>query len=150
VKIETVRETRIGAYGICVQDGMILVIKKARGPYKGLYDLPGGGVEFGESPPETVVREFLEETGTRVAVCELLGAFSRVSTFVADTGTHLVELHHLGFLYRVTGGSLTAIKAGPDGRDSLGAVWLPLTEARPDAVSPLVSEGLRCIGLDLT
>jgi len=124
---------------------MILLVKKAKGPYKGLFDLPGGGIEFGESPPDAVVREVLEETGTAVAVEELVGAFSGVSTFVADTGTHLVELHHLGFLYRVHETAPSSIKSGPDGRDSLGALWLPLSEVRHGLISPLVTEGLRCV-----
>ncbi|MBP2018233.1 ADP-ribose pyrophosphatase YjhB (NUDIX family) [Symbiobacterium terraclitae] len=141
-----VRETRIGAYGICIDSGKILLIKKAKGPYKGLCDLPGGGIEFGESPPDTVVREFLEETGIAVEVRDLVGAFSRVSTFVSDTGTHMVELHHLGFLYRVSVSGPAPVKSGPDGHDSLGTVWLPLTDARPETLSPLAAEGLRCIG----
>jgi 8-oxo-dGTP diphosphatase len=141
-----VRETRTGAYGICINNGMILVILKAKGPYKGRYDLPGGGVEFGESPAEAVVREFLEETGTPVLVKDIVGAFSRVSKFVSDTGTHMVELHHMGFLYvvtRIKPGS--PIKTDPDGLDSLGAVWLPLGDVGPDMISPLVAEGLRYI-----
>ncbi|HWI64393.1 MAG TPA: NUDIX hydrolase [Symbiobacteriaceae bacterium] len=141
-----VRETRTGAYGICINNGMILVIHKAKGPYKGRYDLPGGGVEFGESPAEAVAREFLEETGTSVAVKDIVGAFSRVSTFVSDTGTYMVELHHMGFLYLVTQIESDApIKTGPDGLDSLGAVWLPLADVSPDRISPLVAEGLRYI-----
>jgi len=38
----------VGAYGILIKDGKILLIKKSRGAYKGMYDLPGGGIEFGE------------------------------------------------------------------------------------------------------
>lgn len=141
-----IRETRTGAYGICITNGTILVIHKAKGPYKGRYDLPGGGVEFGESPAEAVVREFLEETGTTVVVKEIVGAFSRVSKFVSDTGTQMVELHHMGFLYMVTQiepGS--PVKTDPDGLDSLGAVWLPLADVSPAMISPLVAEGLRYI-----
>ncbi|MBY6276861.1 MAG: NUDIX hydrolase [Symbiobacterium thermophilum] len=139
------RETRIGAYGICICDDRILVVRKAKGPYKGLYDLPGGGVEFGESPTETVAREFLEEAGVAVEVKELVGSFSLVSVFPADSGTHLVELHHLGFLYRVNLAAPAPIKEDPDGRDSLGSVWLPLRDASPDKLSPLAREGLQCI-----
>jgi ADP-ribose pyrophosphatase YjhB (NUDIX family) len=125
---------------------MILVINKAKGPYKGRYDLPGGGVEFGESPADAVVREFLEETGMSVVVKEIVGAFSRVSKFVSDTGTQLVELHHMGFLYQVAQAEPgSPLKTDPDGLDSLGAVWLPLTDAHPDLISPLVAEGLRYI-----
>lgn len=145
-ELPRVREIRTGAYGICVINGMILVIRKAKGPYKGRYDLPGGGIEFGEAPEETLMREFVEETGAQVVVTGLAGAFSRVSTFVSDSGTNRVELHHIGFLYHVAQmNSKSPVKADPDGLDSLGAQWLPLTEARSDVISPLVAEGLRYI-----
>ena len=32
----------IGIYGICIIDNKLLCIKKARGPYKNRFDLPGG------------------------------------------------------------------------------------------------------------
>ena len=41
--MKTVIKTHIGAYGILIRDGKIALIKKARGGYKGKYDLPGGG-----------------------------------------------------------------------------------------------------------
>lgn len=141
-----VRETHTGAYGICVENGRILVIKKAKGPYKGRYDLPGGGIEFGEAPAAAVVRELLEETGAGVTVIALVGAYSRVNTWVSASRAKAVESHHLAFLYtvaRTDPGS--PVKTDPDGIDSLGAVWLPLGETEPDAISPLVAEGLRYI-----
>lgn len=62
------KERHVGAYGVCLRDGQLLVIRKARGPYTGRFDLPGGGIEFGERPSETVVRECSEETGVQVVV----------------------------------------------------------------------------------
>ncbi len=41
---------RYGVYGIVMNKGFILLTLKKSGPYKGLWDLPGGGIEFGESP----------------------------------------------------------------------------------------------------
>lgn len=144
--LPAVRETRIGAYGICIEDGRILLIRKARGPYTGLFDLPGGGIEFGEAPADAVVREFLEETGVAVHVGGIAGVFHRHCTFVADSGDKHIEQHHMGFLYRVAPvGPGRAPSTAPDGLDSLGALWLPLEEARPELISPLVVEGLRCI-----
>lgn len=35
----------LGAYGICYEDGKLLVIRKKGGPYTGRYDLPGGSLE---------------------------------------------------------------------------------------------------------
>ena len=55
-----------GIYAIIKKEGKILVIKKARGPYTGLYDLPGGSPEGNETPEETVIREVKEETNCDV------------------------------------------------------------------------------------
>ena len=53
----------IGVYGICIEDNKLLCIKKARGPYKNRFDLPGGSQKENEGLTETLVREFREETG---------------------------------------------------------------------------------------
>ncbi|MGZ9583503.1 NUDIX domain-containing protein [Paenibacillus marinisediminis] len=55
--------THLGIYGVLIRDGKILLIQKGRGPHKGKWDLPGGTVEFGEEPYQTLLREFEEETG---------------------------------------------------------------------------------------
>ncbi len=56
--------SRTGIYGVVLdQDKIFLVIQK-KGPFKGLYDLPGGGVDFGEGIEEALHREFIEETAT--------------------------------------------------------------------------------------
>jgi len=44
-----------------------------------VWNLPGGGVESGELPTETVVRETREETGLEVAVGRLVGVYPKVS-----------------------------------------------------------------------
>lgn len=58
---------RVRACGICWEDEKVLVVN-----HRGLTDgdfwaPPGGGVEFGATVPETIEREFLEETGLIVA-----------------------------------------------------------------------------------
>jgi len=58
--------SHFGIYGYVKKDDSILLIKKARGPYKGMYDLPGGGPEENETNEETFIRELKEETGLDV------------------------------------------------------------------------------------
>lgn len=139
-----VRENRIGAYGVLVKNGAMLLIRKARGPYTGLYDLPGGGLEWGEAPEAAVVRELLEEAGVAVGVERLLGSFSRVATWVHPSGERRIELHHMGFLYGLTG-QVGPLKEEPDGEDSLGAEWVPLAGLTDETASPLVMRALELL-----
>lgn len=38
--------SRFGAYGILLRDSAILLVRKKSGSYKGLWDLPGGAIDF--------------------------------------------------------------------------------------------------------
>lgn len=58
------KDRRIAVYGLAVEDGAILLARIARSePAAGMFTLPGGGMEWGEAPRETLEREFREETG---------------------------------------------------------------------------------------
>ena len=61
--------------------------------------MPGGGMEWGEHPRDTVVRELKEETGLQVRVGEVLGVFSRwLDAAEAVSGS---PGHVLGVVYEV-------------------------------------------------
>jgi ADP-ribose pyrophosphatase YjhB (NUDIX family) len=68
-----VKVRRIGAYGLCRDDAgrVLLARNSALSAFPGQWTLPGGGVEQGEHPDDTVVREFAEETGLTVRVTGL-------------------------------------------------------------------------------
>jgi ADP-ribose pyrophosphatase YjhB (NUDIX family) len=55
------------------RDGRVLMVRRALPPSHGLYTLPGGGVELGETLEEAVIREVREETALDVAPVELVG-----------------------------------------------------------------------------
>jgi 8-oxo-dGTP diphosphatase len=55
------------------RDGRVLIVRRARPPAHGLYTLPGGGVELGETLEEAVIREVREETALNIEPVGLAG-----------------------------------------------------------------------------
>lgn len=56
-----------------IRDGKVLVVRRARKPALGIYTLPGGGVETGETLVEAVTREVREETSLEIEPVALAG-----------------------------------------------------------------------------
>jgi len=56
-----------------IRDGKILIVRRARPPAYGLFTLPGGGVEVGETLHAAVMREAREETGLTIEPLGLAG-----------------------------------------------------------------------------
>jgi ADP-ribose pyrophosphatase YjhB (NUDIX family) len=54
-------------YGVAIHDGAVLLVRAAN-PHDGqeIWWLPGGGIDWGESPVQTLEREFIEATGLAV------------------------------------------------------------------------------------
>ena len=55
------------------RDGRVLIVRRAQPPAHGLYTLPGGGVELGETLEKAVIREVREETALDIAPLKLAG-----------------------------------------------------------------------------
>ncbi len=72
---------RPGVYAILPRDGALLLTHQAE-PWPE-FQLPGGGVDPGESPMAALHREVFEETGWRIAQVVRLGAFRRF-TFMPE------------------------------------------------------------------
>lgn len=88
VKRRTVRKALAVAVGLWVRDGCVFLQRRAeQGLFAGLWELPGGKVEPGETPEEAVVREFREELGRTVRVSVALGPVRHAYT------TFKVTLH---------------------------------------------------------
>ena len=59
--------------GVCIRDGKVLLARHTYGAGKDMFIIPGGYVNFGEIPEETLVREYQEETGITVKAGKLIG-----------------------------------------------------------------------------
>jgi 8-oxo-dGTP diphosphatase len=125
---------RIGVYGLAVRDGRLLLTRVAVSELAaGQWTLPGGGMEWGEDPVESLAREFFEETGMAVVGFHPLGVHSET----VESG-HGVPLHSLQLVYRVD----TEGRPRPETSSSTDAVdWFPLGRL-PDCV-PLVARSLQ-------
>jgi len=66
---------RPGAYAILLRDARLLLTHQSAPQDE--FQLPGGGIDPGESPLRALHREVLEETGWRIAPQRRLGAFRR-------------------------------------------------------------------------
>lgn len=61
-----------------VRDGSLLLIERGRGVGRGLWSIPGGRVEFGETLAQAAKRELYEETGLRADTLTPLGHVERI------------------------------------------------------------------------
>lgn len=56
----------VGVGAIVVKEGKVLLVKRAAAPSRGLWAIPGGSLELGETIQSGAEREILEETGIRI------------------------------------------------------------------------------------
>jgi 8-oxo-dGTP diphosphatase len=114
---------RVGVYGRCISDGAILLtLLAATEPDSGRWTLPGGGMEFGETPHEALAREFHEETGLRPDIGRLVTARSQV--FPPDERRG--HLHSVQFVYEVAAaGAPSVVEVGGSTAD---VAWVPLDQ----------------------
>lgn len=85
-----------GVYGIWRQGGLVVAIRKGRGPYLGMLDLPGGSPQPGETATETLERELREECGIdNVAVSSWHTFDFQVEK---SSSGESIEFHHHGLI----------------------------------------------------
>jgi ADP-ribose pyrophosphatase YjhB (NUDIX family) len=63
------------AGALCVDNGRVLLTRRAVEPFKGRWDIPGGFLEEGEDPRDGIRRELREETGLEVEPERFLGVW---------------------------------------------------------------------------
>lgn len=143
-----IKARHLGVYGVIINDGFILLVKKSRGAYIGKLDLPGGSFEHGETPVETLKRELSEETNAKVVDYSIYCADSVLVDWVNhDKSEDTENMHHIGIIYDVKIDASEGIKHDTDGQDSLGASWYKISELNKDNISPLTYNVLKSKGL---
>ena len=127
---------RIPCVGAIVRDeaGRLLLIQRGHDPEAGRWSLPGGRVEPGESDPQALVREMLEETGLPVEPGPLIGAVER-----PGPGGTVLDIRD--YAATVTGGRLRA------GDDAADAGWGPAADVPDCPLTTALAEALRSWGV---
>lgn len=117
----------LGVSAVVVDGDDLLLVQRGKAPYQGLWALPGGGVEAGETLAEAVTRELAEETGLEGACGELLAAREDIS----DEGHFVVLVHRVHLMER------GAPVAGDDAQE---ARWVPLGDVAEQVLVPGLAE----------
>ena len=141
----------LGAYALILKDNQILLIKKITGPYDGKLDLPGGTIEFSETPEETLKRELLEETGIDVINYELFDANSVTVVWKPQENLE-VKTHHIGIFYRILNYKneiKKEIQIDEINDDSLGAEFYDIDKLTKDNLSAIAILELEKLGYRL-
>ena len=144
--MKIVKNKHIGAYGLIINEEKIVLIKKARGGYKGKLDLPGGGIEHTETPVEALKREIKEEAGMKVISFHLLDATSTNITWQMEENL-IEDLHHFGIIYQVE--AVGNLKKEADGLDSEGAEWYEISKLHKSLLTPFTIYALEKCNYEL-
>ncbi len=122
---------RIPCVGAVIRDaaGRLLLVRRRNEPGAGLWSLPGGRIEPGETDEQALVREILEETSLSVTVGRLLGAVER-------PGLDGAVIDIRDYAAFVTGGGLAA------GDDAADARWVTLRELARMDLAGCLTDGL--------
>jgi 8-oxo-dGTP diphosphatase len=119
---------RFGAYGLVTDPaGRVLLTLIADGyPGAGEWHLPGGGTDFGESPPAGLLRELGEEGNQRGRVSALLGLSSGHNPGAVGPEGHAIDWHIVRVHYRVAvDDPVPALVTEGAGGSTADAAWFP-------------------------
>jgi 8-oxo-dGTP diphosphatase len=116
-----------GASMVVLKDNKVLLVRRGRAPFSGLWSLPGGKTEGRETPREAARRELEEETGIEA---EVAGVLDRVTAGVPGETSYRLTV----FYGRPMGGSLKA------GGDAEAAEWVPLDDIEARRMTPGTAE----------
>ncbi len=108
----------VGVGGVVLDGERVLLVKRGREPLLGVWTLPGGAVELGETMRGAVAREIREETGLAVEVGPIVETLEQIRTDAAGR----VEYHYVlvDFLCHATYGEPSAAS------DAADVAWVPL------------------------
>jgi ADP-ribose pyrophosphatase len=129
---------RVGVGAVVLREGRILLVRRGVEPARGLWAIPGGGLQLGETLQEGAEREILEETGIVIRAGE--------PVFACDS-LQRDEEGRLRFHYVIVDMSADYVNGDVKGADdALEARWVAPAEIRELAVTKTTLKLLTQIG----
>jgi bifunctional NMN adenylyltransferase/nudix hydrolase len=114
---------------VVVQSGHILLVKRGDMPGKGLWALPGGFLEQGETMLNGTIRELKEETKIKVPVPVLIGSIKESKTFDAPNRSSRGRTITQAFFIDLGVGELPKVKGSDDAEK---AFWVPFNQVKQE------------------
>jgi 8-oxo-dGTP diphosphatase len=137
---------RVAAYAVIVEGGRLLLTQLAgHTGAAGRWNLPGGGLDPGESPTEGVVREVAEETGQTVDEVRLVDVMTQ--HWVGRSPRGLEDYHAVRLLHTARCTRPTRPVVHDVGGSTSDARWVPLDDLAAVDVVASVGAALRAAGL---
>lgn len=102
-----------GAGGVYFKNNSVLLVKIEYGRNRGMWMLPGGFVEPGETIEEAAVREFEEETGLKTEISRMIGIRSGAQEVDGNTVSSVYfvfEVNYLSGILQKDDGEIAAIQ----------------------------------------
>ena len=121
---------------ICVvRDGHALLAQRAREPLRGLWSLPGGRIEWGETLQEAALRELAEETSVEADIRMLLDSVDVIQRDPAGDVVHHYVL--------TTFGAVWLSGEGRAGSDAAAVAWVDSAGLDALAMTPGTDQLIR-------
>jgi 8-oxo-dGTP diphosphatase len=128
----------VSAHALTIHHNRLLVVKRGAPPAKGLWSVPGGAIDLGETVEECLKREVFEETGIEIEVKDFL---RYVDVILKEEATGNIQYHYVVLYFKALyiGGELRPSS------DAADAQWLtsdeirqlPVTETLPKLLDQL-------------
>lgn len=134
----TAQQIRPHVLGVVRREESVLVtelVDPGEGPF---YRPPGGGIEFGETSEEAVVREFREEMGVAVEPVRFLGIYENRFEWDGEPRQELAVVHEVAFADEALYDRETFHGVDAGGETTYETEWatVPELEARDEPLYP--------------
>jgi len=121
---------RVGVYALVTSTrGLLGTVNSSLTGAPGVWTLPGGGVDLGESPSDALTREIYEETGQNIVITRILTLESEHWIGRSLTG-RLEDFHALRLIYAATCQSPSEPVVHDVGGSTASAGWVSLRSWR--------------------